>query len=293
MSNTQSTARRIRWCLLVGAGLCWFWGIVYLVNLAWPQGQIVPFLPDHDAREGYGLQGVMGCMWKEWSYWCFFAFCLGVFLLTQWFFLCPRGNRRLYVSATGRPMGLSLGIAALMAALLSVALLATVLQITGTWKSFADHWRWEWTDSFVENGYPLPPLLALLAAWAIWIVVFFIYFRQRDHFNWAGKILRGLIGGSILELLIAGPAQALSSEQKDCYCARGSYTGLVLGGTVLFWCFGPGIALLFIRERQRRQQLAGHFCLRCGYGLRASTERCPECGLPMPPAAAGSDSAAP
>jgi hypothetical protein len=38
----------------------------------------------------------------------------------------------------------------------------------------------------------------------------------------------------------------------------------------------PGI---FVMTRRRRRQNPGHsFCLRCGYDLRATPDRCPECG---------------
>jgi predicted amidophosphoribosyltransferase len=47
---------------------------------------------------------------------------------------------------------------------------------------------------------------------------------------------------------------------------------------VLFWAFGPGILLLFLRPTHPRR---GH-CPRCGYLLRGLPEpRCPECGRPF------------
>jgi len=46
-----------------------------------------------------------------------------------------------------------------------------------------------------------------------------------------------------------------ATRQDDCYCARGSYTGLVFGATVLLWAFGPGVFLLFVREKRRTEKL--------------------------------------
>ena len=46
-----------------------------------------------------------------------------------------------------------------------------------------------------------------------------------------------------------------SKDDNDCYCATGSYTGLILGGTVLLWTFGPGLVLMFLREKDRREPL--------------------------------------
>ena len=38
----------------------------------------------------------------------------------------------------------------------------------------------------------------------------------------------------------------------------------------------------FARFRRQRNRLRKGLCLRCGYDLRASPERCPECGMPVP-----------
>ena len=46
-----------------------------------------------------------------------------------------------------------------------------------------------------------------------------------------------------------------ATRQDACHCARGSYTGLIFGATVLLWAFGPGVFLLFIREKRRTEKL--------------------------------------
>jgi hypothetical protein len=68
-----------------------------------------------------------------------------------------------------------------------------------------------------------------------------------------GRVIRGLIAGSVLELFVAVPIYA--TRQDECYCARGSYAGLVFGTTVLLWAFGPGVFLLFVKEKHRREKL--------------------------------------
>lgn len=252
MTRGQSVAYRLRWLLLAGAALCWAVGAFYLLNIGWPRWKFLP--ASADPETGAGLFGVMGWWFnQEWSYWLAVAAYFGVFLFTQWLFLSSRGRWRLSEEQTGRSSRRSILVAALMAGLLTVGLLATILHLGNWWAKFA--FRGMGDDGYLPRYWP--PFLALAIAWAIWACVFFIYWRQGDRYTQLGRILRALIAGSILELLVASPAHALVRHPDECYCVRGSYTGLVLGGTVLLWCFGPGVALLFLREKRRLRQIAG------------------------------------
>jgi hypothetical protein len=243
------SASRLRWVLLAAGLACWLAGAFWIFNVCWPHWELFP----NDPKAGAGLFGVMGFWWKEqWAYLLSTAGYLGVFLITQWFFLGPRGAYRLQLNQTGRPLRLSVIIAALMAALLSVGLLATVAELCGVWQTVA-------LVNEVEHPRYWPVLLALGLAWGLWALVFFVYWRRGDRATQLGRMLRGLMGGSILELLIAAPVHVLilraNSKEKSCYCEIGSYTTLVLGSTVLLWTFGPGLFLLFLREKARRQPL--------------------------------------
>ena len=101
------------------------------------------------------------------------------------------------------------------------------------------------------------------------------------------------VKGSFLEMFVGIGVFAWNPQKEDCYCARGSYTALIFGGTVLLWCFGPGIILLFLREKYRRERLFPT-CDHCGYDLRgtlaAGRTECPECGAKIVERVGGSAS---
>ncbi|MCC7409890.1 MAG: hypothetical protein IT442_17620 [Phycisphaeraceae bacterium] len=206
---------------------------------------------------------------------------LGLFFLTQYLFLRPplRRHRRQpwiqQLAEPARPMLLSAIIAGLMAMLLSTALLATLLELPDLWADFVfqtSYGNWAvWS--------------AMALAWILWSLVFAFYRPDADRYTQYSRVLNALLAGSLLESLIAAPVQALTYHRDDCYCVRGSYTGLVFGLTVLFWAFGPAIFLLFLREKVRLAR-AAPLCPQCAYDLRGSiaagSTTCPECGAPIP-----------
>ena len=164
-----------------------------------------------------------------------------------------------------------------MAMLLTAGVVTTLLEIPKWW--FDDDWLPDNELVVLSLFYGIP-----LIVWLVWSVVFLIYWRQGDHYTQLGKMIRGLLGGSVLELIAATAVYVWNPQKEDCYCSRGSYTGLVFGGTVALWCFGPGIVLLFMREKYRRAKLL-NLCTDCGYDLRGSipagSTTCPECGAPI------------
>lgn len=271
MSRQADIAYRLRW-LLLGVGLvCMAGGVAFLLA-PWILGDAIePFFagpyftpiapgwllpPDPLTRQVVG----------------YFSLLLGVLIVLQWLFLSPGKNWRVSLAREGRPMRRSVLVAGLMAAMLTVGLIATLLEVPDWWQGV-----------FVEGpgGFEWwPAYVAIATAWVIWTWVFWIYLRQGDEYTRLGKLIRGLIAGSILELLIAVPVQAWVARRDDCWCARGSYTGMVFSITVLTWAFGPGLVLLFMREKYRREKF--RLCPKCGYDLRgtlaAGRSECPECG---------------
>jgi len=199
----------------------------------------------------------------------------GLLLLMQWMFLRPGRGWSIRMARKARPMRTAVVAAGFMAMLLSVGLMVTLMELPNWYAPLLDE---DWPGTFAYIW------LAMAALWLVWTAVFWVYWRQGDRYTQMGRIIRGLVAGSVLEIIVAAPIQAANLHKDDCYCARGSYTGLVFGGTVLVWCFGPGVVLLFMRERYRRAAMLAPTCDRCGYDLRGSVGHataCPECGAPI------------
>lgn len=258
MPRYQFRAGKFRWWLLGAVLICWLAGIFWVFNTVWPHWPVFSSGGRLDGMAyGWGLEGVLGIYERHRQNYLFFAtIVVGVFLLSQWLFLRPARGWSIRLDETGRPLRLSVLTAALIAALLSAGLLATGAEWIGIWnKLVMSHAA---TSVSGPETRCWPVLLEVAALWTLWTVIFFLYWRNGNRGTQLGRMLRGLFAGSILDLLVAAPVHVLILQSKSkgrCYCKTGSYTGLVLGVTVLFWTFGPGIVLLFLREARRRRPL--------------------------------------
>lgn len=239
MTRAQKISFRLRWFLLVLWVLCFACGVLWVIAgtlfeklgvglLGTPSmvalGPLLPLLEDSE---------LLGCIL------CVIIY-LGVFLVTQWLFLCPRSVWKMKLEPAGRPMksaAIGVGFAVM---LLSAGLLYSVIDLVGHMGAIKGIAMWLF-------------LLIPVILWCLWSVIFWVYWRRGDYYTWTGRVIRGLIAGSVLELFVAVPIYA--TRQDDCYCARGSYAGLIFGTTVLLWAFGPGVFLLFVKEKHRREKL--------------------------------------
>jgi hypothetical protein len=74
-----------------------------------------------------------------------------------------------------------------------------------------------------------------------------------------------------------------SAPDRDPYQVQGSYeTDLAIwyGAPTALFALLPGMAAfgMFTGRRRRRDRRANGLCIRCGYDLRSTPKRCPECG---------------
>ena len=174
-----------------------------------------------------------------------------IFLFSQWLFLMPRGSWKIWLPSDEPPPRRSAMAAGLVGVLLSVGLLATLMEIPDWWLGLT-----------TEKGLKSPQRygaiwLIMGALWAFWSFVFYSYMRGRDRLTALQKVFRWLLAGTIIEMVISVPAHALilRSRGTECYCERGTWTGVAFGCTAALWLFGPGVILMLLRERKRRETL--------------------------------------
>ncbi len=277
MTHCQHKAYRMRRLILIA-------GLLYVIlGLGWITS---PYWGEHvfgDSPFGHesifaGLMGTPltpGALWEleDWQYAVNVVLFMGLLMLAQWAFLRPGKGFTVRLTQEGRPLKTAIITAAIMAMLLSTGGIALLMELPNLWQPVME----------AHDGKGVFYIWAgMLIIWIFWAVIFFIYWRQGDRYTQLGKMIRALIVGSILEVFIAVPIHVWAARQRECYCCRGTYTTLVLAGTVLLWAFGPGIILLYWREKYRRTRLLPS-CENCGYDLRgtvaAGRTECPECGM--------------
>lgn len=174
-----------------------------------------------------------------------------IFLFSQWLFLMPRGQWRIELASDRPPSRRSAAAAGLIGMILSIGLIATLMELPD----------W-WLQATTEKGLQTPQRFGIVwtvmaALWAAWATVFWSYLKSVDRYTGLRRVFRWLLAGTIVELLIAAPAHAwiINRRGDDCYCERGTWTGVAFGVTAALWLFGPGTFLLFLRERRRREML--------------------------------------
>ena len=176
---------------------------------------------------------------------------IGLVVVAQWLFLRPRGNWRVQLAESGRPMKTAVATAAFLAMLLSGGLILTLLDV------FSPDTATHIFDELDGNGEHSSALtwfyLTGLLIWMLWTIIFFIYWRPGVQATRLGRMAAGLLAGSVLELFVAIGVYAWNPHDEDCWCARGSYTGLVFGATVMIWVFGPGLILLVLKKQRDKQ----------------------------------------
>lgn len=121
-------------------------------------------------------------------------------------------------------------------------------------------------------------LVVLGVSWFCWSLVLIAFVARRSVPQAIRRVTGVLVAGTLLEILLVLPLEAMVRRRAECYCGTGSFQmllGAVLAG---IWLLGPGIFVLLV---MRRPAYWGRYCPDCGHekGPRSTQPKaCPECG---------------
>jgi hypothetical protein len=194
---------------------------------------------------------------------------LGIMLVGQGVLIFGTGTIQLCRPMRRRRLVLPVIAAAAMLTVLCIGLFTALSELF-----YVDHY---WND--VSRSVWIP---VLLSSWCAWGLLLWSYVWRWERFRLLSRLAGILLTGSLAQLLATVPSHLIVSRRPGCLVGIGTMVGIIAGVYVMLFSFGPMIAVLFLRPRYRRERLtATPFCRQCGYDLRASKDRCPECGTPV------------
>ena len=164
---------------------------------------------------------------------------LGLMAVCQVIFMCGAGTINLCEPIERHRLIWPVLIASLMMAVLAGSL----------WLALSELFEWPENDWVIVLFWGIAIL-----NWFIWFVVLFIYTKDVERFRAIRRLIAVVIGGSLLELLASIPAHIIVSRRPACFVGIRTAIGIIAGICVMFWAFGPGIILLFLRNKFRKNK---------------------------------------
>ncbi|MHC4507244.1 MAG: hypothetical protein ACYTFI_28560, partial [Planctomycetota bacterium] len=193
-----------------------------------------------------------------------------VLVATQALFVVPLFKVDLQPARRSRSVLVSMMMAAVVAAAVTVALACGFLELLNLWEG-------ELNDLLAEQSWGWPVTLPLfVTSWILWSAVFVVFTRKKRHAGLLGRLVTILLAGTVVEALAVIPIDIMVRRRTDCYCATGTFYSLFISILAAMWLSGPGVAILYLRRRRRMAKVS---CVRCGYPKGPSPgPQCPECG---------------
>lgn len=287
---------RSRWFPLLAVMLCWSI-LIWVLGTLLAAVLLMNWSSDKDGFDPFAT------LLAEWMhdpyYWVNMGTLVVVLVGSQIIFLLPLLLLRL---RPGRPrsLGWSIMLASLVAAMLTVGLamaLMSLVQLLGGWVNdwgaplyfglFAIVIDPSEMDRLTFDG-ELAFILAvacLFVSWILWGILISLFMRRGQPLNRLRRLVGLLFAGTLIELVLILPLEAMVRRRTSCFCETGSFQALLGGFVAALWLLGPMAFLILLR---RRPAWWSRHCQRCGYEKdRNAGDHCPECGLAWTSAKAG------
>lgn len=117
----------------------------------------------------------------------------------------------------------------------------------------------------------------VLLGWIPWTLLIAAYTRNLWADRVVGRAVKVLFAATGVEFILLIPIDVMVRRRTDCYCATGTFWGLVAAAVSVMVLAGPGLLLTTMGRRHRAWRRT--HCARCAYPQGpAPGPRCPECG---------------
>lgn len=124
-------------------------------------------------------------------------------------------------------------------------------------------------------GFPVCPLVPLVLAVLVWQC----FCKPRFLFLWGSFLTVAWVAFCVIALLLLSVLPAYEFMNPRAYpphFPEKVAAAWFFAGLAVIWV--PWSLRVYLNAMNRRRRIRGHQCLSCGYDLRASPDRCPECG---------------
>jgi len=167
---------------------------------------------------------------------------LGLFVVSQLVFVLGSGKIELCRPIRRRRLFLPVIAAGAMMAILAGALSLSLIEL--------------WEIDLQDNGENFIFWGIIIFSWIIWGILFYIHSHTLERFRAIKRLTTIVLGGSLIELLVAVPSHLVVSRRPGCLVGIYTMVGIVGGIYVMLWAFGPGIILLFLRDAYQKEKRA-------------------------------------
>jgi hypothetical protein len=167
---------------------------------------------------------------------------VGIFFATQIIFIFGAGTIELCRPIKKRRLLIPVIVASSMAAILVGGIVLALAEL------FREH---------NSTWFPYFFWVILAVSWAGWAFVFYVHCQRLDRYTTLKRITLWVLGGSLVELLVTVPSHIIVSRRPGCFVGMYTMCGIIAGLCVMLWAFGPGIALLFLRDRRALPKQTG------------------------------------